>query len=305
MRWSVVITTRNRAPMLRRAIQSCSGQTVPCEVVVVDEASTDDTPNIAIEFPGIRYIRNAAPLGHSGAANLGIREASGDWIKPLDDDDWLAPDCLEQMTRALERAQGKGFSPVIITGNVITVDEQEHELLRSQPIIEQPAVLPSHTLLRLMMIEQAPMGTPVQVGHQRQAALDAGGWNEKRPFTHLLGDEVEMWIRLASRGDAVFIPAYIAYRTYWTGGNTRWMQPEVCYESNVYLKDEIAGHLGEKTPQSIRSFLALHWGLIAVRDKHYSQAVRLGLKWVRDPFSVRHMLNRRGYKDARKRLQAV
>lgn len=305
MRWSVVITTRNRAPMLRRAVQSCFAQALPCEVVIVDEASTDDTPKIASEFPGIRYLRNETPLGHSGAANRGIREASGDWIKPLDDDDWLAPECLAEMTDALERAQSRGFNPAIITGNVITVDEREHELHRSQPIVTEPAVLPSHTLLQLMMTDQAPIGTPVQVGHHRQTALDSGGWNENRPFTHLLGDEVEMWIRLASRGDGVFIPAYVAYRTYWAGGNTRWMQPEVCYESNVYLKDQIAGFLGKKTPQSIRSFLALHWGLIAVRDKHYGQAMRLGLKWLRDPFSVRHMLNRRSFRDARKLLQTV
>lgn len=291
--------------MLRRAIQSCLQQTIPCEIVVVDDASTDDTPKVASEFPGIHYVRNATNIGQSAAENVGLREASGDWIKPLDDDDWLAPNCLEEMTLALERAQAKGFNPVLITGSVVTVDEREHEIFRSQPIYSQPFVLTSRSILRLMMVEQAPIGTPLQVGHHRQAALDTGGWNERPRFNHSLGNEVELWIRLATKGDAVFIPAFVAYRTYWTGNISRGMPADVCYESNVYLKDQIAGHLGKKTPQSVRSFLALHWGLIAARDKHYGQAMRLGLKWLRNPVSVKHMLNRRGFRDARKLLQPI
>lgn len=40
MNWSVVITTRDRAVMLQRVIESCFNQSLPCEVVIVDEASS-------------------------------------------------------------------------------------------------------------------------------------------------------------------------------------------------------------------------------------------------------------------------
>jgi glycosyltransferase involved in cell wall biosynthesis len=217
--WSVVITTRNRAKMLRRALVSCLEQTSPCELIVVDEASSDETPQIVKEFANARYIRNSSPLGHSAAANLGIEAASGDWIKPLDDDDWLAPNCIEAFTRSLESARVRGFSPVVISGGVINVDEHESVLSRQRTLAEVPVAIRSRALLELMMLDQAPIGTPVQVGHSRQTALDAGGWNEHRLFEHQYGDEAELWIDLAAKGDAVFIPDAIAYRTHWPGGS--------------------------------------------------------------------------------------
>ncbi len=102
--WSVVITTRNRAQMLKRAIESCVSQTVPCDIIVVDEASTDATPEIVNNFPGVRYIRNPEPLGHSASANKGIQASRTEWVKPLDDDDWLSPNCIEAMSNAVAKA---------------------------------------------------------------------------------------------------------------------------------------------------------------------------------------------------------
>jgi glycosyltransferase involved in cell wall biosynthesis len=303
--WSVVITTRNRAKMLRRAIVSCLEQTSLCELIVVDEASTDETPQIVKEFADVRYFRNSSPLGHSAAANIGIKAASGDWIKPLDDDDWLAPNCIEAFTRALESARARGFSPVVISGGVVNVDEHEAVLSRQRGVAELPVALRSRALLELMMLDQAPIGTPVQVGHSRQAALDAGGWNEHRLFVHQHGDEAELWIELAAKGDAVFIPNEIAYRTHWAGGSQQCILHEERFRSNIFLKDKIAEHLDERTPESIKSYLALHWAIIAAKGERFGPAFRLGCVWARRPASISHLLNRRGLRDARGRLEPI
>ena len=61
---SIVIPTFNRARLLPRAIDSSLAQTVPCEVVVCDHGSSDDTPAVAGSYgERIRYIRRAEDRG--------------------------------------------------------------------------------------------------------------------------------------------------------------------------------------------------------------------------------------------------
>jgi glycosyltransferase involved in cell wall biosynthesis len=301
-RWSVVITTRNRAKMLGRAIKSCLDQTAPPEIVVVDEASNDQTQEVVKGVPNLKYIRNPQAVGHSAAANIGIREADADWIKPLDDDDWLAPNCIESMNDAVASAKAKNLNPVLVSGRVINVDQNEQETSRSRPLSDVRAALKSHDLLELMMVDQAPLGTPVQVGHSREAALTAGGWNEHRTFHHQHGDEVEFWVRLGAIGDAIFIPNIIGYRTLWAGGSQDLIPPKERYYSNVFLKKKIAEQLEKEVSQDIRSYLALHWALVATKNRAYAQALNLGLKWMRSPASLVHIINQRTLKDAHKRL---
>lgn len=291
--------------MLKRAIASCVAQTFPCEIIIIDEASTDETPAIVKQFPNLRYFRNAVPMGHSAAANIGIRAANGNWIKPLDDDDWLAPSCIEVLTRALNNGYAHGLSPRLISGRVINVDEQEREVSRTRQLSNVPAALRSRKLLELMMLDEAPIGTPVQVGHNREAALNSGGWNEQRKFSHQHGDEVELWIKLAAQGDAIFVPQFIAYRTIWSGGSQQRIPHQERYVSSLYIKDLIAEKLGAKTPQSIKSYLALHWALIAAKEKHFVSAVRLGSEWIKCPTSFIHLLHKRTLKDTASCLESI
>lgn len=99
---SIIVPTRNRKDWLRQALRSARGQTWPDkELVVVDEASTDDTlAMLAEEFPEARVVRHKASRGPSAARNSGIAAAHGDWILFLDDDDVLHPDHIESLVRA-------------------------------------------------------------------------------------------------------------------------------------------------------------------------------------------------------------
>ena len=92
MKISVVITTRNRATLLREAIESALRQE-PCgvevELIVVDDNSTDDTASVVASYPSARYIPTKQGTC-GGSRNVGIAQASGEWIAILDDDDvWL------------------------------------------------------------------------------------------------------------------------------------------------------------------------------------------------------------------------
>ncbi len=102
---SVVIPTCNRAALLTRAIQSVRQQTYGnLEIIVVDDASTDDTRKIvgSLADPRIRYIRHDVNRGGAAARNTGIRAARGEYIAFLDDDDEWESVKTEVQLRVLE-----------------------------------------------------------------------------------------------------------------------------------------------------------------------------------------------------------
>lgn len=93
---SVVIPAYNRAGDLPGAVESVLAQTHPVhEIILVDDGSQDDTPEIARSLPGpVRYIRQENQ-GVSRARNRGLSEAQGDLIALLDTDDRWDPRKLE------------------------------------------------------------------------------------------------------------------------------------------------------------------------------------------------------------------
>lgn len=103
---SVVIPTHNRAPLLRRALQSVCAQTYAnLEIIVVDDASTDDTRAVVACFGDarIRYLRNEENKGGAGTRNVGVRAACGEYIAFLDDDDEWEPDKTAEQVKLLQR----------------------------------------------------------------------------------------------------------------------------------------------------------------------------------------------------------
>lgn len=98
---SAIITTHNRAELLTRAIESALGQTYrEIEVIVVDDASTDNTREVCEKYP-IHYIHipKAESRGGNYARNLGIRAVKGEYCAFLDDDDyWLMCIDLKKQT---------------------------------------------------------------------------------------------------------------------------------------------------------------------------------------------------------------
>ncbi len=84
---TVLITTKDRQQDLVRAIESALGQSVPLEVLVVDDGSSDGTAEMVRQrFPQVSLLRNEHALGIIGARNLAAREARGEILFTLDDD---------------------------------------------------------------------------------------------------------------------------------------------------------------------------------------------------------------------------
>jgi hypothetical protein len=96
---SIVIPTKNRANLLVRAIRAALDQTIPCEVVVFDGASTDATKDICEAYGNqIQYYRLDRDPGFIQSWYAGCALASGEYIHINPDDDWIEPSFMEKTT---------------------------------------------------------------------------------------------------------------------------------------------------------------------------------------------------------------
>ncbi len=190
---AVVIPTRNRRERLERAIASVLGQKLEdWELVVVDDASTDDTPAFLteIEDPRIRAICLDEHGERSAARNRGLELVRSRAVLFLDDDDELLPGALELLTGALERHAGVCAS---VGAAIYEVDGTR----RRQVQPKRPLVID----VRLELLAGW-----VALGGQslfRTSLLkDVGGWQDGLS----VAEDQELWLRVATRGPVAIVP---------------------------------------------------------------------------------------------------
>jgi glycosyltransferase involved in cell wall biosynthesis len=107
---SVILPTYNRAHLVGRAILSVLNQTYrDFELIVVDDASIDDTRRVTESFDDerIEYIRHGDNRGAAAARNTGIEASRGEYIAFQDSDDEWLPEKLERQMRAFKGAPPK------------------------------------------------------------------------------------------------------------------------------------------------------------------------------------------------------
>ena len=105
MKTLAIVVTRNRKRLLLQCLDALTRQTVPCDILVVDNASDDGT-DVAVRERGsdrLTYINAGANLGGAGGFAFGIGEAvkrGYDFIWIMDDDVIPAPDALAELLKA-------------------------------------------------------------------------------------------------------------------------------------------------------------------------------------------------------------
>ncbi len=106
--FSIIIPTYNRAKFIKKAIQSALNQTFSdFEVIVIDDASTDDTAEIivALNNPKIKFIKNLQNIERCRSRNKGIELAQGQYICFLDSDDYYLPQHLEIIYNEIQKRE--------------------------------------------------------------------------------------------------------------------------------------------------------------------------------------------------------
>ena len=125
---SIGIPTYNRAKgNLRKVIERALGQTYAnIEVIVSDNCSTDNTPELVQSFddPRLRYFRQETNIGPNNNFNYCLNQARGEYFLLFHDDDMIDPDFIETCMAALEPGEGVG---TIFTG-VRIIDQDDHVL---------------------------------------------------------------------------------------------------------------------------------------------------------------------------------
>ena len=103
-----VVPVHNSIRYLREALDSIVSQDHrPLEVIVVDDASTDTTVEVAESYGRpVRVVRQPRNLGAPAARNRGLREAQGEYLTFLDSDDLYRPGKLSKQLRMLEQDPG-------------------------------------------------------------------------------------------------------------------------------------------------------------------------------------------------------
>ena len=204
---SVIVPTRNRSAYLDMTLRSVLRQQhVDLEVIVIDEASTDDTPAVVARFDNsrVRVIQHTRPMGVTAARNEGAVAARGEWLSFLDDDDLWAPDKLVLQLRAAREARVDwAYSGAVVIG-------QHEQFLRAQYPL--PAASVRQALLRYYAIP----------GGGSNIVVRRSTWDEVGPFDSRMSptEDWDMCLRLAKHGAAACVDRPSVARRIHTTNST-------------------------------------------------------------------------------------
>ena len=197
---AAVVVTYNRLALLKQCVQALRLQTVPCDILIVDNASTDGTAQWLSAQPGISFRNTGSNLGGAGGFNRGMRwavEDGYDYVWVMDDDTLPKPDALEKLLQADDVLKGNyGW----LSSVTLWTDGNECKMNRQKL---KKSYYDYSPLLRYGLV-QAEQATFVSLFLPREAVLQAG-----LPITEFFiwGDDIEFTRRIALRGQR---PCFLA-----------------------------------------------------------------------------------------------
>jgi glycosyltransferase involved in cell wall biosynthesis len=216
---TVVVPTRNRSRLLASTLRSVLRQrSVDVRVVVVDDASTDDTHAAVARLADgrVRLVRHDHALGVSAARNDGIAQADTEWVAFLDDDDLWAPDKLaRQLACASDTTRDWVYA-----GSVA--------ILPSRVISGAGPPPSAEVACRDLRLRNVIPGGASNVLVRHSALARVGTFDTS--LRHM--SDWDLWIRLATVGPPGVVDApLVAYRLH--GGNASIDTADIAREMSV------------------------------------------------------------------------
>jgi GT2 family glycosyltransferase len=195
-RISVIVCTHNGSGTILACLRGVQRLNYPAmEVIIVDDGSTDDTANIARQFPF--DVISISHLGLSTARNVGLQHATGEIVAYIDDDAWPDPDWLTYLAITFrdEAYAGAGGPNIRPPG----------ESMVSDSVADSPGG-PIHVMLTDVEAEHLP---GCNMAFRRDALAAVGGFD---PIFRTAGDDVDLCWRMQSAGfKLVFSPAAVVW----------------------------------------------------------------------------------------------
>ena len=208
---SVVVASYNGARTLKPCLESLTRLAYPdYEVILVDDGSTDSTPEIAREFPGVRCIRQDNH-GLSVARNTGIAAATGEIVAFTDSDCRADEDWLYYLVGDLLSGQWAGIGG----HNFLPPDDSSV----AAAVMASPGG-PAHVMLTDREAEHLP---GCNMAFYKWALEEIGGFD---PVFRKAGDDVDVCWRLQERGFKLgFSPAGFVWHYRRSTVRADWRSP--------------------------------------------------------------------------------
>lgn len=207
MRYSIIIPSYNQAEFLQQSIESALNQHIKAEVIVVDDGSTDGSLAVARQYEPHITVVSQVNKGLASARNTGIMNATGDWIIPLDSDDYLREDATEVIDKLiLHRPDADIVGVSIRCFGISDV---------SQILIPEPTLADFKFGNRLAYCAAI----------RRQALLQVGGYSPRMVEGY---EDLHLWVNLLSIGKKVVTTpeTLLFYRTkeqsMWTEAKSKY-----------------------------------------------------------------------------------
>lgn len=131
---SIIITNYNYGKYIDRCIRSCLKQNnVNCQVIVIDDCSTDNTEEVILPFlSDITFLKTPKNSGVAAASNLGIKHARGRFIIRVDADDFIHEDTVYFLMRYLQMNR----DAFCVSCDYYLVDNHENKLERKYAAVD-------------------------------------------------------------------------------------------------------------------------------------------------------------------------
>jgi len=197
---SIILPTYNGARAIGRSIESIFKQSFSdWELIIVNDYSKDNTEEIILNYKAkdsrIIYLRNEENLGIQKSLNKGLKNAKGDYIARIDDDDeWIDFDKLREQVEFF--SNNKNY--VLIGTGTVVVDENGKELYRYL-LPEDDAELRNKILTKNCF-------THSSVLFRKEIALKFGGYSEEKTVRHI--EDYDLWLKMGTVGKLRNLPRY-------------------------------------------------------------------------------------------------
>lgn len=185
---TIIIPTYNQAATLAESIDSALAQTVRCDIIVVNDGSTDLTRQILEDYEDRVKIITQTNRGLPSARNTGIMNATTEWILPLDSDDILEPNCVERILEVAKDVEADIISPSFSMFGI----QNQNTMLMMRPTLDD-------------------FKSGNKIGYcsaiRRSVLLEVGGYSARMVWGY---EDMALWINLLSRGKKIVtIPEYL------------------------------------------------------------------------------------------------
>ena len=284
--FSIIMPLYNKAPYVRKAVESVVGQTCrDWELIVVDDGSTDGGGDIVASIADTRIrLVQQENAGVSAARNRGVALSEGSFLCFLDADDWWEPTFLEEMAGLIEHHPDAG-----IYGTSYWIIKNGRKRLAPIGVEEgfaEGEINYCHVYAQTLCM---PL-TSITVCIPRMVFDEAGGF----PLGITLGEDFLLWLRIALKHKTVLLNKPLANYN---------QDVDITYRGTHHLhppERHMLWHMGEYEPlerskpdykqliDNLRTYSLMNYLL----DRRYRSAARTELgkvDWIRQPAKTRRL----------------